>query len=80
MMSRLIASLFFTDYEFLIEGDRGRVIVQHLSYNGTICADNWNDVAAEVLCRSKGYMSGIAYNHFRPDFATGRSKMCHIPL
>ncbi|XP_053406028.1 deleted in malignant brain tumors 1 protein-like isoform X2 [Mercenaria mercenaria] len=46
--------------EYIIEGvSHGLVIAQQYGMNGTICADDWDDTDADVLCRSKGFKGGV---------------------
>ena len=47
----------------------GIISVTHYGLPGRICSDNWDDDAALVLCRNKGFQKGIAYHHADNEFA-----------
>ncbi|XP_033749618.1 deleted in malignant brain tumors 1 protein-like isoform X1 [Pecten maximus] len=41
----------------------GSVELKFLNISGRICADDWDDNDATVVCRELGYSKGIAYQH-----------------
>ena len=51
------------DIAFKIEGgqSRGRVMVKYFGHWGTICAQNWRDREAGVICKRLGHADGMAY-------------------
>ena len=45
----------------LKNGDFGPVIVMYSGAYGDICATNYDDTDAMVLCREAGFLTGFAY-------------------
>lgn len=39
------------------------MLVTHMGVMGRICSRDWDDNDARVLCRSKGFQKGLAYQH-----------------
>ena len=39
----------------------GSVTVNFMNISGRICADDWDDVDARVLCRQLGFAKGVAF-------------------
>ncbi|XP_052791481.1 deleted in malignant brain tumors 1 protein-like isoform X3 [Mya arenaria] len=50
----------------------GTVEVKFLNITGRICADDWDDNDAKVVCRQLGYANGQAYYHYK--WSTGRGE------
>ena len=59
-----------TDYSLQLgrettnSGNTGKVMVRYASELGRVCADQWSDSDAKVVCRELGFALGQAYRHF----------------
>ncbi|XP_052281888.1 deleted in malignant brain tumors 1 protein-like isoform X1 [Dreissena polymorpha] len=57
----------YLKYEFNLEKSNGNygghVKVTHLGVTGSVCSQDWDDNDASILCRSKGFKNGLAYQH-----------------
>ena len=42
-------------------GNVGSVTVNFMNISGRICADDWDDFDARVLCRQLGFAKGVAF-------------------
>ncbi|KAK3746952.1 hypothetical protein RRG08_030362 [Elysia crispata] len=45
----------------LEESDRGRVQISHYGIDGLVCADDFTNSDASVICREAGFYSGLAF-------------------
>lgn len=71
-VNNVFLHFFFIDYSLDIVGENeysGRLNLTHKDIEGRICADNWDDKDARVACREMGYQEGVAYLHYRSNFA-----------
>ena len=73
----MITFIFNLGSTRLVSGDdnnrlSGRVEVFHNSEWGTICDDFWDDLDAQVVCRSLGYSGGVAFDRAYFGRGTGR--------
>ncbi|KAL3866131.1 hypothetical protein ACJMK2_043461, partial [Sinanodonta woodiana] len=62
------------EYRFSLQGTEsgnysGQIVVSHYGVEGRICSEGWDDTDAMVLCRQRGYSSGLAYHHADSEFA-----------
>ncbi|XP_060571753.1 deleted in malignant brain tumors 1 protein-like isoform X2 [Ruditapes philippinarum] len=48
----------------------GPVVVNFMNVSGRICADDWDDRDATVVCKQLGYANGQAYFHYK--WSTGK--------
>ncbi|ESO96939.1 hypothetical protein LOTGIDRAFT_159694 [Lottia gigantea] len=46
--------------DLVMDRDSGRLRLLKYGVYGSMCADQWTDVEADVFCRSKGYIKGYA--------------------
>jgi hypothetical protein len=64
----MIHEFFFshTGYELRLNShNRGTVSIRHFDIWGYICADDFDDAEATVICRELGFQGGFSYFQVR---------------
>lgn len=69
MIFNLLFLLLAFDIRKVDGGDVwGRIEIRHLGVWGSICAFNWSDTNANVICQELGYAGGVAFRTYHsPD-------------
>ncbi|KAL4227453.1 CD5 molecule-like [Mactra antiquata] len=52
----------------------GPVQIIHNNVKGYMCAENFDDLDANVICKQKGYTGGYAYKYYNEDVRLGATK------